>query len=180
MAEQSLFETDSDVRLYAVRVDGQIESMHRDLMAALLKKWGPNGLSAATTSDAERQAQRDDKAFFDAWRDFYVGWKKVKTDIDETAFIILSANKYREVQKYDVDSQAWRKRFEERKVVLSSPPLTQGGAVPGITAPSNPEVETSSIASGLASGLLKAGLVAGVGYIGFTLISAHLAKKALL
>lgn len=157
-AHFGLFETDSQVRTYASRVDAQIESLQSDLLRSKIALTDP--------------------AFASSWASFYVGWKKYKDDIDNSSFIIMSANAYRDVEKYDVDAQAWRKQFEARNVPLSAPPLTQGAAIPGITAPTNPNVETTSLAGEVAGGLVKSLLVVGAGYLAFNFLLGRIERAS--
>jgi hypothetical protein len=177
-AAAGLFETDSDVRLYAGRVDAQITGLDNDLRASFRAKYGPSGLGGTAVDNAALAEQKSDKAFYDSWSPFLLAWQQTKRDIDESFFIVLSANKYREVEKYDVDSQAWRARIAKRGVHLNTPPLTQGGAIPGITAPQNPDVpQQESLAGAIVGDLVRASLIAGAGYLAFQFISKKIKER---
>lgn len=132
-----LFETDSDVRNYANRVNAQVVSLEADIMNAARKKYGPEVFSASVTLAQLPQFQKD-KAFYQSWSAFRKSWEAFKSDLDDSSFIILSANKYREVEKYDTDVRAWRERFKAQGIVPTAPPTTQPGTIPGVTPPTNP------------------------------------------
>jgi hypothetical protein len=177
-AAVGLFETDSDVRLYAGRVDSQIAGLDNDLRASFRAKYGPSELGGTAVDNAALAEQKSDKAFYDSWSPFLLAWQQAKRDIDASFFIVLSANKYREVQKYDVDSQAWRAKFAERGVHLNTPSLTQGGAIPGVTAPQNPDApQQESLAGAIVGDLVRVGLIVGAGYLAFQFISKRIEES---
>ncbi len=179
-----MFETDSDVREYAKKVDAQVNSLERDIMAYIITKWGPNGLSATVTAD-KLEDKKADYVFYHDWSDFRDSWKAMKQDIDDSYFIVLSANKYREVEKYDVDVKAWREKFAEKGIKVNAPPLTTGGTIPGVTAPTNPAApgyEPGTVGgfnlSKIGTDLLKIGAIAGIGLIAYKVISGAVSEKS--
>lgn len=166
MAETAkLFESDSDVRVYVAKVDGKIETLNRDLWNYILKKWGPNGLSATTNSPEELSQLKDDKTFYDAWKTFYGAWKTRKADIDSTSVLIKSADVYRDVETYDNDAKAWRGKFQERGVYLSSPE------------PATPASPILDAIGALGITLFKAGLIVGGGYLAFKYVNNKLDEQ---
>ncbi len=132
-----LFETDSDVRNYANRVNAQVVSLEADILNHAKRLYGPQGFAASITS-AQLAKFQSDKAFYQSWSEFRRAWEAFKADIDASSFIVLSANKYREVEKYDTDVRAWRERFKAQGIQPTAPPTTQPGTVPGVTNPTNP------------------------------------------
>src|SRR5512135_2393070 len=160
-AAVGLFETDSDVRLYAGRVDAKVQGLNADVRAYLTGKYGSASVSSG--------ASADDIAMSTSWNAFYDNWNATKKAIDDSWFIVMSANKYREVEKYDIDAGAWQVKLAAAGVSIHSPVLTQGGAVPGVTAPTNPDApQRESLAGAIVSDAVKIGLVAGAGYLLFT------------
>lgn len=137
-----LFETWSQVEVYASRVDTQVTSLNKDWNSYLFKKWGSDGLAATVTKEKVAE-QQSDKTFGDAWRLWRMNWEQFYNDIQEWYYhpisYIRSADKYREVEQYDLELQAWRKKFEARKVNVSMPSPSK----PGILGPSNPDVKDS-------------------------------------
>ena len=176
-AHFGLFETDSDVRQYVIRLNAQIEGLNADFKAFLVRRWGQGGLPATAPTGYDAELSKD-RQMLSSWTVFYDAWKAYKKDIEDTWFIVLSANKYREVEKWDIDTQAWRTRMLERGIYLSTPAMTTGGAIPGVTSPSNPEVaDRESLASGLLWGAAKLGVVAGVIYLGVRFADQKLQER---
>lgn len=180
-----MFETDSDVRLYAGRVDAQVTSLDRDLKAYLGSKWGPfsEGMPKAPTNDKETADKSADIVFYYDWANFRDAWYAVKADIDNTSLIILSANKYREIEKYDVDTKAWRQKLTAKGVSVNAPATTDPGTVPGVIAPTNPDApgHEPGTVGGINVGkvgmdILKIGAIAGIGLIAFKVISSATEK----
>jgi hypothetical protein len=155
-----LLETDSMVRVYASRVDMQVSSLDHDWKAYIVKKWGPDGLAATVTAD-KLAAYHDDKNFSHGWTTWRLGWEQFFSDIKDTWFYVRSADKYREVEQWDLELQAWRLKFEKRKVAVTMPSPSK----PGPFGPSNPDVpDKGGIPwTGL---MVVGGLIAGASILG--------------
>ncbi len=151
-----LFESDGQVRVYAARVDVQVDSLNTDWKAFIVKKWGPDGMAATITAD-KLDAFRADKTFNAAWVKWRLGWETFYSDIKDSWYYLRSADKYREVEQYDLELQAWRKKFEERKVKVSMPSPSK----PGLLGPTNPDVPKPDGEIPWTGILIVGGLVAG-------------------
>lgn len=131
-----LLETDSMVRNYSARVDIQVDSLNADWKRHIVKRWGPEGLASTITAD-KLNAFRDDKAFNAAWLKWRLGWETFYSEIKDTWYYVRSADKYREIEQWDLELQGWRKKFEARKVNVLMPSPSK----PGWFGPTNPDVK---------------------------------------
>lgn len=118
-----LFETDSDVRSLARKIDVDVVSLDADANAYITSKYG--ALSAAPAGDVQ---------FFNSWALWRSNWGATKKDIDSTSFYILSANKYRELQAVQEELNEWRGKMVARGIAVSgSTPKQPGTGLPSVT-----------------------------------------------
>jgi hypothetical protein len=182
-----MFETDKDVRNYAERVNAQVNGLERDIRAYHVRKWGPNELAATVTgaTPAETRAKLADKKadydFYHSWQDWRLTWEAEYAYIQDKWFFVNSADEYRRVGTYDVDSKAWAEKFKGHNVVVTAPPITDQGPIPGVLGPTNPDAPGYEPGSTSIAGFnlgkyggdaIKIALLAGVGLIGFKVVSS--------
>ena len=116
-----MFETGKsidEVKTYANRVDAQVNAIHDDVFRQAKLKWGPDGFAATVTSKQIGNFTRDKSSWEDwkRWRDL---WKAKKADVDDSWF--GSDDRYTEIEKFDVEAKAWRKKWDDLGYYLGAP-----------------------------------------------------------
>lgn len=107
-----------EVKTYAERVDAQVNSIDADVLRFAKKKWGPDGFAASYTA-AQRESFLRDKSSWEGWKRWRDLWKAKKADIDSSWY--GSDDRYAEIEKFDVEAKAWRKKWNDLGYYLGAP-----------------------------------------------------------
>ncbi len=111
-----LFETDSDVRTLARKIDADVTSLDADASSYVTSKYG--GLGAAPAGDIQ---------FFNAWALWRKNWGATKKDVDNTTFHFFSADKYRELKALQEEFNEWHGKMIARGVPVNGAVVKQPG-----------------------------------------------------
>lgn len=150
-----------EVKTYAGRVDAQVDSIDADVLRYAIKKWGPSGFAASYTLQQQDNFLRDKSSWEDwkRWRDL---WKAKKADVDDSWY--GSDDRYTEVEKFDLESKAWRKVWNDRGYYLGAPTTVEiVKDKEGNEKLSHPDVPLGTTAIDWSTVLLASVFVAGVG-----------------
>lgn len=140
-----LFETASDVNNCATRAAAAVDSLEGDAETYYRKKYGAAVTFLSSTMvfvDLKHPEPPDfaaDQDFYRNWRTFVQAFKAWKRDWDETTITILSADAYRECQKWDVEQKAWWDNFYKRGIKPTAPKTVTPSALPGVIPGDKPE-----------------------------------------
>lgn len=154
----SLFETSGDVEACANRVEAQARSLDTDIANALKKRWKVTllpSLGKAVSLDSKTgddPAFVSDAKFYEAWRRFvnndWAPWRQetVTGPPDGPKPIsIMSADDFRECQRYGKDVQSWRERAAKRGWEVTAPKSADPGPIPGFTDPASEAEEKKAL-----------------------------------
>lgn len=155
-ARVGLLETQSDVDACAAQAESQVTSLEADIVAYLKGRWptvvampGLGVLVEVHDVPAEDAgAFAKDQTFYKSWRGFVNDdWEPWRRDYvtgppgGPKPISILSADVFRECQRYGVDIEAWRTKAKDRGVSVTAPATTKPAVIPGVTSPTNPDAK---------------------------------------
>jgi len=129
-----LFETASDVDNCIARVDAQINSLDRDMTTEFIKRYGPQMFAASITAAQLKQFQ-EDRTFYQSWLGFRNSWDIFKSNWQNRIIGVLSADRYRDCQNFDLEQKQWQQKWIARGGKVTAPATTTPSAIPGVIPP---------------------------------------------
>lgn len=164
-ARVGLFETNDDVTNCVNRTDAQIQSLDKDMMDYGVSQYGPDGYASSISADKLAKFL-DDKKFYQDWLAFKASWDEFATAWRASPSSVLSADKYRDCQKFDAEQKAWQDRFTKRGGKVTAPKTVTPSPIPGVIPQTAPDEKSNVPWTWIAAGIVLIGAAMLLGQAG--------------